>query len=606
MDNPQYYQPLSHALHAPLVSASHTSPRQSYAHYAPHQQHPVTNGAGSGHREEEEEEEDDDDEVVEEEVEHHGADHPRQSASSHSSPRVNAAQTQSSSTGPASATASADYRQAVSQQERAPSATNDDATEKRKPGRPRGSRNRKPRVSSGSATKAPANSQHPGFYQYPPAPDKNISQQNQQFYEFQWRALNLCSEFYNAAEELVKAASPMVIAQCYQLGPSSKVDPLLMIADAKRVCDNLLANPSQLVGQPVPAPTYPSYSSMPPPPPPGAAAAAGPAPTAGSVITNPQTFVMPLNSSVPPPPQPYYPAVYAPPPGSRYPTAPYYYPPPQGATPYYPASAPPAPAASPPAVQASAPAPAPAAAPPPPPVPAPVPTTTPQPAPQASPPTPSPAIPTNTGTISTFSAATGNVAPGGHQGTWSEEETDRLKRLAEQSREMGGGQNKGEIEWVWEIQQWGNSRTRHQILLKATALGLKESSTRGTKRRRELDSAHTEAAHPPPPPPQQQQQQQQQHVPPPSAPASAVSPTRSPMNSTPTSINASPAMQPQRPPSQSTNIMPPPRTAAAPAAPPPTTASNLPWPLPTMASSSSIIPSPTPPAPATGTDSTNY
>lgn len=30
-----------------------------------------------------------------------------------------------------------------------------------------------------------------------------MSQQNQQFYEFQWRALNLCSEFYNAAEELV-------------------------------------------------------------------------------------------------------------------------------------------------------------------------------------------------------------------------------------------------------------------------------------------------------------------------------------------------------------------------------------------------------------------
>ena len=99
MDNPQYYQPLSHALNAPLVSASHQSPRQSYAHYAPHQHPPVTNGAGSGHREEEEEEEDDDDEVVEEELDHHDADHPHQSASSHSSPRVNAAQTQSSSTG---------------------------------------------------------------------------------------------------------------------------------------------------------------------------------------------------------------------------------------------------------------------------------------------------------------------------------------------------------------------------------------------------------------------------------------------------------------------------------------------------------------------------
>ena len=88
---------------------------------------------------------------------------------------------------------------------------NDDGTEKRKPGRPRGSRNRKPRVSSGSATKAPANTQHPGFYQYPPAPGANTSQQNQQFYEFQWRALNLCSEFYNAAEELVVSAHREVV-----------------------------------------------------------------------------------------------------------------------------------------------------------------------------------------------------------------------------------------------------------------------------------------------------------------------------------------------------------------------------------------------------------
>lgn len=37
-----------------------------------------------------------------------------------------------------------------------------------------------------------------------------------------------------------KAASPMVIAQCYQNGPATKIDPLLMIADAKRVCDNLV------------------------------------------------------------------------------------------------------------------------------------------------------------------------------------------------------------------------------------------------------------------------------------------------------------------------------------------------------------------------------
>ena len=30
-----------------------------------------------------------------------------------------------------------------------------------------------------------------------------MNAQNQQYYEFQWRVLNLCAEFYGAAEELV-------------------------------------------------------------------------------------------------------------------------------------------------------------------------------------------------------------------------------------------------------------------------------------------------------------------------------------------------------------------------------------------------------------------
>jgi hypothetical protein len=127
---------------------------------------------------------------------------------------------------------------------------------KRKPGRPRGSRNRKPRASTSTSGKAPAGSQHPGFYQYPPAPGGSVP--NQHFYDFQWRALNLCSEFYNAADELIvsiivsceciessncslqKSASPVVIAQCYHSGPAVKVDPLALIAEAKRVCDTLV------------------------------------------------------------------------------------------------------------------------------------------------------------------------------------------------------------------------------------------------------------------------------------------------------------------------------------------------------------------------------
>lgn len=36
----------------------------------------------------------------------------------------------------------------------------------------------------------------------------------------------------------------MVIAQCYQMGPVQKIDPLGLIAEAKRVCDNLVSRPS--------------------------------------------------------------------------------------------------------------------------------------------------------------------------------------------------------------------------------------------------------------------------------------------------------------------------------------------------------------------------
>ena len=232
------------------------------------------------------------------------------------------------------------------------------------------------------------------------------------------------------------------------MGPVPKIDPLSLIADAKRVCDNLLSHTAQLAGTVPPQvypPAVPQYGQMPPPPPPATTAPAGSA----SVITNPQSFVMSLSTpGMPPAAAPYYPPVYAAP-GQRYPgtvTTPYY-PYPQG-TPYYPQPQPQVPQP-----QAQAPAPA---------------------QPVTAPPAPTPvsAAPTTTttttttatttvsappsGTLSTFNAATGNVAPGGQQGTWSEEETDRLRRLADQSKEA----NKGDIEWDWVIAQWGNTRTR--------------------------------------------------------------------------------------------------------------------------------------------------
>jgi hypothetical protein len=80
----------------------------------------------------------------------------------------------------------------------------DSAQPKRRPGRPRGSKNKtkvKP-ANISSAKPLSAKPSHLGFFQPPPAPT-DVNAQNQQYYEFQWRVLNLCAEFYNAAEELV-------------------------------------------------------------------------------------------------------------------------------------------------------------------------------------------------------------------------------------------------------------------------------------------------------------------------------------------------------------------------------------------------------------------
>jgi hypothetical protein len=71
---------------------------------------------------------------------------------------------------------------------------------KRGPGRPKGSRSTKKPNS-----KAAGNMHN--FSQYPPPPaipqEAGLHQQHQEYYKFQWRTLNLCAEFYSAAEELI-------------------------------------------------------------------------------------------------------------------------------------------------------------------------------------------------------------------------------------------------------------------------------------------------------------------------------------------------------------------------------------------------------------------
>jgi hypothetical protein len=47
--------------------------------------------------------------------------------------------------------------------------------------------------------------------------------------------------------------------------------------------------------------------------------------------------------------------------------------------------------------------------------------------------------------------------PAGASGAWADDELERLKRLAEQSRTTGPS---NEIDWDWVVGQWGNTRTR--------------------------------------------------------------------------------------------------------------------------------------------------
>ncbi|KZT19801.1 hypothetical protein NEOLEDRAFT_1141558 [Neolentinus lepideus HHB14362 ss-1] len=569
MDHPQYYQPLSHALN-PVPSNNRSPQYQSYnshatsASGASHAAH-AANGTAADDDEEEEEED-----VVEEELA--GTARRNTDASNPASPQIQTRQTGQSSGG---TTAQASTGQQLQQQAQAqaqpaepPKPVPDPSTyAKRRPGRPKGSKTKKPQqqletqvpptYSSYYAYQTPVHTPlHPTGTGTAPPLHPSVNEHNQQYYEFQWRVLNLCAEFYGAAEELVSKTPALVLAQCYGLGTTSPVDPLAILTEAKRNCDLLLANPSALLTHPPPPmyPIMPMYASFPQPPPaasptaPPTSASAAPSQTPttatsanpgisastaanNSVITNPQSFVLSLSGAQ-----------------SRYPTAPYY----QYTGPY-------------------------------------------QPAPQATYYTTS-----TTGSASATIAnpslsagAGGGPATGGNSGTWSDEETERLKRLAEQSKTTGGS---GEIEWDWVINQWGNSRTRHQILIKATNLGLKESSGRGVKRRRETDSGAGGTASPAPA--ATTSSQDASTAAPSGPPASSTStfqvsaqpaPSASPAASTPASTQPSPALHHPQPPSSHTQPSPALHHPQPPAPTSTPTTHNLPWPMPTVASTNSPV-----------------
>ena len=146
-----------------------------------------------------------------------------------------------------------------------------------------------------------------------------------------------------------------------------------------------------------------------------------------SVITNAQSFVVPLGAQPPYPQYPVYPGA----PG-QYATTPYYhhqYAPYTGTYYSHPQQVQPAP-----------------------------PSTLPQPQPRAA--TVAHAATTQpTATITTTPATGGTVV--GNQGAWSDEETERLKKIAEEHRAKATG----EINWDVVIQEWGISRTRFATLV---------------------------------------------------------------------------------------------------------------------------------------------
>lgn len=47
---------------------------------------------------------------------------------------------------------------------------------------------------------------------------------------------------------LQKGTPPLVVAQCYNMGPGVKLDPLVMLGEAKRICDNLVSQKSNFIG----------------------------------------------------------------------------------------------------------------------------------------------------------------------------------------------------------------------------------------------------------------------------------------------------------------------------------------------------------------------
>ncbi|QRW04113.1 hypothetical protein RhiLY_03112 [Ceratobasidium sp. AG-Ba] len=93
-----------------------------------------------------------------------------------------------------------------------------------------------------------------------------------------------------------------------------------------------------------------------------------------------------------------------------------------------------------------------------------------------------------------FNNSTLRSAANVNHGTWRDEESEKLKKLAEHSRATSKAAGQDKIDWDWVVERFGASRTRHQILIKATHLGLKPTSTHPSRIRKRQAKAEAQAA----------------------------------------------------------------------------------------------------------------
>ncbi|TYJ57781.1 hypothetical protein B9479_001391 [Cryptococcus floricola] len=67
-------------------------------------------------------------------------------------------------------------------------------------------------------------------------------------------------------------------------------------------------------------------------------------------------------------------------------------------------------------------------------------------------------------------------------GPWKTAEVDRLQGLVQISKRAEDGAPKEHVDWTWVVSNFGPSRNRHQVLIKAVELGLRETSTHYSRR----------------------------------------------------------------------------------------------------------------------------